>query len=120
MVAFGAGIDGEFFGGEVLLAIHLAIDNPPIYKTFLARVGDGNGFEVMMLLEFRVHVFLPVELLHDEIDVVVLRSWACPSRVGSTALRGPRRAFDTCQRHPNPTAAHKYKASPAHEECTDR
>ena len=34
--------------------------------------GHRNGFEVMMVFEFRIHVFLPVTLVHDEVEAVVL------------------------------------------------
>ena len=67
-----AGIHGEFLGGEELLAVDLAIDDPAIDVAFAARVGDGHGFEVMVVLELRVDVLVPVELLHDEVEVLVM------------------------------------------------
>jgi len=69
---FRAEIDGEFLRSEKLFAIDFAIDDPAISKPFLARVGDGDGLEIMVVLEFRIHVFGPVELIHDEVEIQVL------------------------------------------------
>jgi hypothetical protein len=67
-----ARIHGEFFGGEELFAIDLAVDDPAVDETFLSRVGHGHGLQVVVVLEFRVHVLRPVELVHDEVEVLVL------------------------------------------------
>ena len=71
--ARGAWIDGEFFGGEELFAIDLAVNDPAVDVALAAGIGDGDGLEVVVVLETRIHVLLPVELIHDEVDVLVLR-----------------------------------------------
>ena len=68
----GAGINGEFLGGEVLFLIDLAVDDPAIDITLFASVSDGDGFEVMVVLEVRIDVFVPIKLIDDEVDVLML------------------------------------------------
>src|SRR5215475_10980737 len=70
--AFHAGIDRHFFGSEKLLTIDFAIDDPAVHETFLARVSHRDGFEVMVVLEVWVHVLVPVELVHNEVEVLML------------------------------------------------
>ena len=65
--AFRAGFDGQFLGGEKLFAMNFAVNDPAIHKTFLASVGDRNGFQVMVVLEIGIDVGVPIELLHDEV-----------------------------------------------------
>ena len=68
--AFGAGGHGEFLGREVLEFVDLAIDDPLVFVA-VAFLG-GDGFEVVVILEVRIHVLVPVELIDDEVDVLVL------------------------------------------------
>ena len=70
--ALGAGIDGEFLGGEELFAVDLAVDDPAVDVALAAGVGDGDGLEVVVVLEIWIHVLFPVELVDDEVDVLVL------------------------------------------------
>ena len=68
---FHARLDRQFFGGEVLLAIDLAVHDPAIDKTFLLRVIQRHRLQIMIVLKVRVHVRFPVELRDDEIQVAV-------------------------------------------------
>src|ERR1039458_6833395 len=70
--ALGAGLDGQLLGREELLAVDLAIDDPAVHEAVFAGVGDGDGFEVVVVLEAGVDVRIPVELVHDEVEVLVL------------------------------------------------
>ena len=73
--AFGAGLDGQFLGGEELLAVDLAIDDPAVHVALASRVGHGNGFQVMVVLEVVVGVAFPIQLLHEIVEVVVILLW---------------------------------------------
>lgn len=66
----GAGFDGEFLGGEVLEVVDFSVDDPFVIEA-LALFG-GDGFEVVVVLEIRVEVLFPIELVDDEIDLLVL------------------------------------------------
>src|ERR1017187_940396 len=70
--ALDAGLDGQLLGREELLTVDLAIDDPAVHEAVLAGVGDGNGFEVVVVLEAGVDVGIPVKLVHDEVEVLVL------------------------------------------------
>ena len=67
---FLAGVHGQFLGGEVVLALHAAVDDPAIGVGVVLGVDDG--LEVVVFLEVRIHVRFPVELIDDEVDVLVL------------------------------------------------
>src|SRR5437867_412215 len=73
--ALGARLDGEFFGSEKLFAIDFAIDNPAVHVALFARIGYGDGFEIVIIFELRVHVGFPIELLDDPVEVFVLAAW---------------------------------------------
>ena len=68
--ALGARFDGQFLRGEVLELVDLAVDDP-LVGVALALDGDDR-LEVVVILEVRVDVLVPVELVHDEVDVLVL------------------------------------------------
>ena len=65
----GAGVDGEFFGGEVLEVVDFAVDDP--FVVVALTFFGGDGFEVVVVFEVGVEVFFPVELVDDEVDVLV-------------------------------------------------
>src|SRR6478736_373304 len=50
-----------------------AVNDPAIHEPFLARVGDRHGFEIVVVLELRIHVLVPSELIHDEINIAMFR-----------------------------------------------
>lgn len=64
-----AGVDGQFAGAEELGAVDTAVDDPLIYPAVAA--GGGDGFQVVVVFEVGVDVFLPVELGDDEVEVLV-------------------------------------------------
>ena len=70
--ALAAGIDGEFLGREELLLFDAAINDPAINVAFAAGVGHGDRLEVMVILEIRIDVAGPVELIDNEIEILVL------------------------------------------------
>ena len=57
--ALHAGFHGQFLGGEELFAVHFAVNDPAIDITFLAGVGNGNGFKIMVIFEVLVRRCLP-------------------------------------------------------------
>src|SRR5439155_9587160 len=69
--AFHSGVDREFLGAEELLAFNFAINNPAIHVTFLLRIGDRNRLEIMVVLELCVDIPIPIQLLHNPIEVPV-------------------------------------------------
>ena len=68
--AFGTRGHGEFLGREVLEFVDLAVDDPLVFVAIVFLGGDR--FEVVVVLEVRIHVLVPVELIDDEVDVLVL------------------------------------------------
>ena len=68
--ALGTRLDSQFLRGEVLELVDLAVDDP-LVGVALALDGDDR-LEVVVILEVRVDVLVPVELVHDEVDVLVL------------------------------------------------
>lgn len=69
--AFGTGFYGEFFGGEKLLAVDGAVNDPAIGVTGAAALGIDDGFDVVAVFEVRIDVFIPIELSDDEIEILV-------------------------------------------------
>ena len=61
--------NGELLGGEILKPVDFSIDDPLVVMGFVT--GGGNGLEVVVVLKIWVEVFLPIELVDDEVDVVV-------------------------------------------------
>src|SRR6266404_5921420 len=53
----------------------LAINNPLVEVAVLGGVGDEYWLEVMVIFEAGVHVGIPVELVHDEVEVLALVFW---------------------------------------------
>ena len=70
--AFDAWIDGELFRSEELLAFDAAVNDPLVQETLAPRVSHWNGFQVMVVLERCIEVSVPIELVDDEIDVLML------------------------------------------------
>src|ERR1035438_728457 len=70
--ALDAWLDGQLLGGEELLAVDLAIDDPAVHEAVFVSVGDGDGLEVVVVLEAGVNVGIPVKLIDDEVEVLVL------------------------------------------------
>ena len=72
IVAEPAGIDGQFPGAEELLAVDGPVDDPLVDVTFGLEPAVDDRFEVVVGLEVGVDVLLPVELLDEVVEVVVL------------------------------------------------
>ena len=70
--ALDTGFDGELFCGEKLLLLDTSVNDPTIHIAGAACIGHGNGLEVMVVLEVGVKVAVPVQLVDDEVDVVVV------------------------------------------------
>ena len=61
----------QYSGGEELLAVDRAVDNPLVGVAFAAAALVDDRLQVVRVLEARVDVPLPVELVHDEVEVFV-------------------------------------------------
>ena len=69
---FHARIYSELLGSEELLAVHFAVHNPAVDKAFFTSVCHRHGLEVVVVLEIRIHVLVPIQLLDDEVDVLMV------------------------------------------------
>ena len=68
----GTWFDGQFFGAKELLAIDGTVDDP-----FVGHPCGGLGliddrFDVVGIFEVGIDVLFPIELTHDEVEVVML------------------------------------------------
>src|SRR5438105_12281226 len=84
-----AGLDGQLFRGEEFLAVDLTIDDPLID---VALAGGGcyrDRFEIMVILEVRINVARPIELVYQVIEVMV----SCRGHVLDQERPGHRPAF---------------------------
>ena len=65
------GIHRQFLGREELFSLDPAIDDPAVHVSLAAGVGNWHRLKVMAVLEIRVHVAFPVQLVDDEIKILV-------------------------------------------------
>ena len=70
--ALRARLDGQLLGAEQLLAVDRAVDDPAVGVAVAALRLVDDRLQVVVLLEVRVDVLLPVELLDDEVEILVL------------------------------------------------
>ncbi len=70
--ALNAWVHGELFCREELFTLDAAVDNPLVQETLASSICNGNWFEVVVVLERRVEVSVPIELVDDEVDVLML------------------------------------------------
>ena len=68
----GSWFDGQFFGAKELLAIDGTVDDPFVADPCggLGRIDDR--FDVVGIFEVGIDVLFPVELTHDEVEVLML------------------------------------------------
>ena len=109
------GLHRQLLGAEELLTIDRAVDNPAVGMALAALPIVHDRFKVIVLLEMRVDVLLPIELADDEVQIVVLlgRHVLDQQRPGHLACLRP--AIGTCRRRRFPTAARTCRANRAHE-----
>src|SRR5262249_8263462 len=106
-----AGVDRQLLGREELLAVDLAVDDPLVDEARPVAARSGDRLDVVAVLEPRVDVGVPVELLDDGVEGLVdrLRHVLYEQR---TRPR-PRPCSGTWRTRRCPTAARKSPASPA-------
>src|SRR5437762_316229 len=66
-----ARLHGQFLGAEQFLPVHFTVNDPAVQVALPGRVGGGDRLQVVVVLEVRVHVGVPVELVHEVVEVVV-------------------------------------------------
>ena len=67
-----AGLDGQLAGAEELLAVDAAVDDPLVDVARRRAARADDRLEVVVLLELGIDVLLPVELLDEVVEVVVV------------------------------------------------
>ena len=67
-----AGEDGQLAGAEELLAVDGAVDDPLVDVPLALAAGVDDRLQVVVGLELGVDVLLPVELVDEVVEVVVL------------------------------------------------